>query len=187
MSKGETNCTINIFGMNKNIFSYENVIDETIIKRAKKANLHYIEMYGEKNIDSDEIWYDLRSMDKLSNISQVMHLQTKLYLIGLNEKDIKKKYANAKSFSNSLTNEVKLNLAKTEHLRWNANYFVQGWQVWDIKDIPTDIKKAGKPNKDFMRELHVCLVDWEDLSKLKPIFGTDYQNLDDIEIYDFCE
>jgi hypothetical protein len=178
---------IYLFGMNSNIFSYDNVIDESIIKKASKANKHYREKNGEKDVNGEKAWYELRSMDKLSNISQVMHLKTKLLLLGLKEKDVKKKYPNAKSFSESLSEEVKLNLAKTEHLRWNANYFVQGWQTWHIEDLPEEIIKTGKPNKDFVRELHVCLISWDDLPTLKPIFGSDYQSLDDIDIYDFCE
>lgn len=178
---------IYLFGMNSNIFSYDNVIDETMIKKAKKANAHYLEKNGEKGVDSDKVWYDLKSMEKLANISQVMHLQTKLHLIGLKEGEIRKKYSDAKSFSASLSDEAKLNLAITEHLRWNANYFVQGWRTWNIDDIPEEIKRTGKPNKDSVRELHACLLSWEDLPKLKPIFGSDYRSLDDVEIYDFCE
>jgi hypothetical protein len=184
---GDEYFRIHLFGMNSHIFSYDNVIDETIIEKAKKANKQYREKNGEKDVDADTAWYQLRSMDKLSNISQVMHLQTKLYLLGLKEEDIKKKYPDSETFNKSLSEDVKLNLAKTEHLRWNANYFVQGWQVWDMKDIPEEVKKAGRPNKDFTRELHACLVSWDNLANLVPIFKTDYRNLDDIQIYDYCE
>jgi hypothetical protein len=173
--------------MNSHIFSYDNIIAEVTINRAKKANKNYREKNGEANVDGDKAWYDLKPMDKLANISQVMHLQTKLCLMGLTEGDVKSKYPDAQSFNQSLSDELKLNLAITEHLRWNANYFVQGWQVWNLEDIPEEVKKVGRPNKDFTKELHACLVSWDDLAKLKPVFHTDYRNLDDIDIYDFCE
>jgi hypothetical protein len=157
--KGETNCTINIFGMNKNIFSYENVIDDDTIKKAKQVN----KIYGKDN------WESLNAMKKISNISVALHLQTKLKLLGIT-KEIVKDYHDKMTFIQSLDNERRTNLAITEHLRWNATYFVYGWQ---------------KGFRNDEKECHNCLVPWEELPNVGEQYqGYDFNNIDGI--YDLC-
>jgi hypothetical protein len=158
--KGETNCTINIFGMNKNIFSYENIIDDNTIQKAMQVN----KIYGREN------WENLNAMKKISNISVALHLQTKLKLLCITKEEVKD-YHDKKTFIKSIDNEKRTNLAITEHLRWNATYFVYGWQ-----------KGA---DRDDEKEYHICLVPWDELPNVGEQYqGYDFDNVDGI--YDLC-
>jgi len=158
---------IGLFGMNKYIFSYDNIVNEDIIQKARQVNKIY-------NGDKDD-WEELNAIKKISNISVAIHLQTKLKLMGITKEKVKN-YPNKEAFSQSLDNEKKTNLAITEHLRWNATYFVHGWQVQP--------KGLGK-DRDYDTERHICLVPWEEL----PNIGKQYQgyDVDNIEgVYDLC-
>jgi hypothetical protein len=168
---------IYLFGMNHAIFSVNNIIDETIVRRAKMVNDYY-NMKSKRNTN----WERLPSIQKISNISSAMHLPTKLALIGLDEQTIcdRKHFPDREHFETFLGAERKLNLAKTEHLRWMANYYVHGWQVWETDAIPSGTKE----DKDFKLERHACLVDWERLPEVSKLFQKDYQYFDDMAIYD---
>lgn len=73
--------------------------------------------------------------------------------------------------SDTLTNEQKENLAKSEHLRWCAFHYTFGYDVMEIDEFIERLKKqqAGfgiKPRQDEETRKHVCLVSWDDLDKV---------------------
>lgn len=54
-------------------------------------------------------------------------------------------------------------LAISEHLRWNAFSFANGWKTM------TNIESHPK-NKDVINQTHACLVDWEQLDRVSQHF-----------------
>lgn len=160
--------TIKVFGSNEGIFTEEIIVDESRYMVAKKIH----DYYNSKKDPSRQVsWQDLSHIKKVTNISAAIHLQTKLKMMGLEKEDIKQHICE-NDFHAQLGNERLDNLAKGEHLHWNATLFTNEWNTWkpDSKDHFT--------NKDERRKLHACLVDWEDLKEVEKIFGEPYQEYD---------
>lgn len=128
-------------------------------------------------------WERLPELRKLSNLSAALHLVTKLKLAGLFPEMIKNQYDKIGFLG--LLGEGRLeNLAKGEHLHWNATLFAHGWDTW--KDIP----REASENKDENRKLHACLVDWEELPGIEKRFGEPYRDYDRVyveNIYDWMQ
>lgn len=77
----------------------------------------------------------------------------------------------------SLTEEQKLNLSKTEHLRWCAFHYCMGYSTMTDGEFDArsemykeQISKDGKSNlrvsKNVRNRTHACLVDWDELISL---------------------
>lgn len=128
-------------------------------------------------------WEQLPEIRKISNLSAALHLVTKLKLAGLLPETIKK-LKNKTRFIGLLGEERLENLAKGEHLHWNATLFTHGWDTWTA--IPGD----SSGNKDEKRKLHACLVDWEELQRIENKFGEPYREYDRVyvvNIYDWMQ
>ncbi len=128
-------------------------------------------------------WEQLPEIRKISNLSAALHLVTKLKLAGLLPETIKK-LKNKNRFIGLLGEERLENLAKGEHLHWNATLFTHGWDTWTA--IPGD----SSGNKDEKRKLHACLVDWEELQRIENKFGEPYREYDRVyvvNIYDWMQ
>lgn len=67
------------------------------------------------------------------------------------------------------------NLAKLEHLRWNASHEILGYRT-----TPTEIPD-GQRGCDETRMTHNCLVDWDELDKESDRI----KYIDDYKIYDY--
>jgi hypothetical protein len=197
--KGENNllCTkqfrnnyknIKVFGKNSEIFGWDNIVQDKIIEGAKKLN----EIYNADAKGHGKKWDDLESIKKIQSISSVMHLPTKLALVGLKPKDkdsvkVEEELPNEDKKSCfdkflSKENERRENFLKTEQLRWNATYFVHGWQTLDLSKV-----KDKESRRDEDAERHACLVDWEQLKIVSDKLGEDYREKNSIafiECYD---
>jgi hypothetical protein len=145
-------------------------------KMARKIHGAYAENAPDYKRDS---WDDLSKLTQESNISVAEHIHTKLRLVGYSIEDIKQ-FENYEQFEKSLGEIRMQNLAKTEHLRWNAFHFVNGWKKWDLKDIPKEYI-LNKSNKNEERKLHACLVSWEELVDVSSAF-----NNEDYYLYDLA-
>ena len=82
--------------------------------------------------------------------------------------------------TDTLTDEQRENLAKSEHLRWCAFHYTCGYDVMEkeefirrVKNYQDEIMKLGssriKVTKDSGKMLHVCLVDWDELDEISEI------------------
>jgi hypothetical protein len=82
--------------------------------------------------------------------------------------------------TDTLTDEQRENLAKSEHLRWCAFHYTCGYDAMDkeefirrVKNYQDEIMKRGssriKVTKDSGKMLHVCLVDWDELDEISGI------------------
>lgn len=128
-------------------------------------------------------WERLPEVRKLSNLSAALHLVTKLKLVGLSPEMIRDQHHKA-GFLDLLGEGRLNNLAKGEHLHWNATLFAHGWDIW--REIPG----GASENKDEKRKLHACLVDWEELPGIEKRFGEPYREYDRVyveNIYDWMQ
>ena len=82
--------------------------------------------------------------------------------------------------TNSLTQEQRENLARSEHLRWCAFHYTFGFDVMGkeefvqrIKTRQNELREYGsssiKVTKDSKKMTHVCLVDWDELDEISEI------------------
>lgn len=159
---------IKVFGSNEGIFTEDIIVDESRYMAARKIHDYY---NNKKDPSRQVFWKDLSHIKKVTNISAAIHLQTKLKMMGLEKEEIKQLICE-NDFLALLGNERLDNLAKGEHLHWNATLFTNEWDTWkpDSSEHFT--------NKDERRKLHACLVDWKDLKEVEKIFGEPYQEYD---------
>lgn len=77
-------------------------------------------------------------------------------------------------------------LAHIEHDRWNAFHYCNGYSSMGAEEF-TERKQAAeageklKPNQDFFRKRHLCLVAWDELPSIDVLFGQregQYQDYD---------
>lgn len=149
------------FGDYDEIFCEESVIRRELENEAIRNHNNYI-----NHSDPDrkvKPWVEIGKMKQISNISAMEHQPTKLMLLGMTEAEIAK-FKNEEEFVHKIGNDRLMNLAKAEHLRWNANYFVHGWNTWSLDKV------TGKSTSDEVRKLHACLVDWETLDQVERRF-----------------
>lgn len=166
--------TLRLFGSDKEIFSRAVVIDEESLRNAK----FYNKEYSGKEGTAEKIWNDsfgkvesfmdkskcnrlaaLKERDtKIRQcISNYMHIGTKLALIGLKNDDIKEFERLEEIFKTRAQytlvyaedQERLTNMAKCEHLRWEASHIMMGF-VYGEK-------------KDYQAMTHPCIVPWEEL------------------------
>ena len=114
-----------------------------------------------------EDWRQCKYFDRMSSRASVD------YLIPLIRRLTHNKTA-------ELTPVQKENLAKSEHMRWCAFHYTFGFDVMDkeefirrVKARQDEIRKYGssniRPTKDTKQQLHVCLVDWDELDEVSRI------------------
>jgi len=152
-------------------------IDVALFDR-KAIALNYI--YCRSNIDDhktpEEYWMDAGYMDKMSCRASADFTYALCKMAGLDMKEL------ATTGKLDLTAEQLCNLARTEHLRWNAFHHVMGYSKMTdevlaerIAKYQAEIKANGKTSyriqKDDERKMHICLVPWEDLDELSKMYN----------------
>lgn len=170
VTANELCCYQNVYfvGQVEMIFSYSMIINEEMIVQAKQIHEYYNDNKRKKGKKIEE-WREMKYIKRESNISAAAHNVTKLILAGLNVDDIKSMNS-IEEFRERLRACYE-NLAKGEHLRWNASYFVRGWQK-----MPLPTKNGA--NQNHILCLHSCLVDWEDLEAVEKAFSKSYRDDD---------
>ena len=129
---------------------------------------------------------------ELQDINNDLHKPTKLHLIGVHEsnKSRLKELADAIEFTKEgksfefvdkspIVKLIYTNLARVEHLRWNASHEMLGYVC------PNPEKAKEQPNCNEDEKTHNCLVAWSELpdvtaihNKLDPKYPVDYQAYD---------
>jgi hypothetical protein len=160
------NLFVGTFGREKDVFTEEIVIRGSMEKSAKKVH----DYYNAKTLPGKKMeWDKLSRMKQLSNISVAEHIHTKLKLAGLTVQSVKE-FHSKDDFITHIGKTRLENLAIGEHLRWNANLFVNGWNTLKLEELPID----SIYNKIENKRLHACLVDWETLSLVNKHFKEDF-------------
>ena len=83
------------------------------------------------------------------------------------------------AFLEYLGEERLMALSRIEHLRWNAFYFSNGWDV-----LSPDKTERWK---DPVNKLHSCLTTWDELTKVSQKFNEDYQLKDVQQVENIIE
>ncbi|MFI3240629.1 MAG: hypothetical protein R3Y22_08595 [Bacteroidales bacterium] len=174
--------SLHCIGRNNEIYTEEIIVNDAIAAKAVVSHNYY---NAKKRPEKRQEWRTLSSHKQQSNISASLHIPTKLALMGLTAEELQQFAANEKYLDFLRSNKERYdNLARTEHLRWNAFHYVRGWQQWELSNENC----AGKPTGDEIRKLHICLVEWDALGALDThqgqevgtYQGYDYDNSDNI-------
>ncbi len=114
------------FGADKVIYSYENVVDFDIDKKAKHINAGW-----HKDKDEETAWRETSFFDRESSRASAMGFKNLLRLSGCQplQKDDKTIFAT---------------LCEAEHLRWMAFHYVRGIRTWDPEKDTEIIENAFK-------------------------------------------
>lgn len=167
---------IHLFGGMPDIFTESIIINESMDVMARTVNTLYNRIY---NVDPADNWQSVDAFTKESNRSAAMNMRTKLRLLGL---EMTKKGAAGEKAANLdvyLAGQRLENLAKQEHMRWNAFHFASGWTTWELPQ--TD---GAKKAKDSANKRHACLVPWEKLKDVTERFQQipSYEGLDFFQV-----
>ncbi len=170
--------SIHCVGQNRDIFTESIIINESLLSEAKAVHEHY---NSTKSPERRKLWGELESIKRQSNAAATLHTPTKIALLGLTKEQILK-MSYDEYIDYIRTNQSRYeNLARTEHLRWNATHFTRGWQVWPLSKLPDH-----STSQDHTHRLHACLVSWEELDAVEEHFNGepykryDYDNIDAI-------
>lgn len=159
---------IHVFGSDESVFTERVIVNEARDRVARTIHDHY----NQRKPSAERIeWDDLSVMKKITNVSAAMHIYTKLRLAGLTVEEVRA-MPTPEAYWNALGTTRQENLAKGEHLHWNATLFANEWDTWN----PVPIEAVA--NKDDRRKLHACLVDWDDLERVEKRFNTPYREYD---------
>ena len=152
------------------IFTENNVLKSNHLLQAKAVHHFYNQL---KPFAQRIPWEQLSTMQKESNIAMAASIYSTLKLMGKTVEEVKQMSEIEFQLFLQENPERLLNLAISEHLRWNATYFTHGWKTWKLSEIP-----EGAPHQDEKLKLHACLVDWENLKEVEKRFEIPFQNYD---------
>lgn len=152
-----------LFGSMTEIFTEKIIINEDLDKLAKGFHSYYAKLYNDSRS-----WKEISLFEKQSNRALALHIQSKLFSIGL-------RYTingDAQLFNERIKDRKILEeLAIGEHLRWNAFCFANGWRT--MANLT-----SKERNKDVINRTHSCLVDWDQLELVSYKFNKDFKKMD---------
>ena len=156
---------ITFFGSLQAHFTHDFVLNDRIDQEARHYHQAYQETkrqkdpnYQMKNYDEETLW------DKASNRAVAEHDKVKLFLLGLSKQQILSTYSSKKLLVDYIQKINKNGLdilGETEHMRWNAFHYVNGWTHLSLKEA-LQLKKR----KCLDTKRHVCLVDYDALDEV---------------------
>jgi hypothetical protein len=167
LEQKNTYSLLRFVGDYRNIFTESNLLKSEYLSPAKE--LHH---FNNQLIPFAQRipWESLSGMQKESNIAAAESLYSKLKLIDKTINKVKKMSEAEFQLFLQENPERLLNLAKAEHLRWQAVYFTRGWKTWQWSRVP---KKW--PHEDEKKLRNACLVDWETLIEVEKRFKIPFQ------------
>jgi len=167
---------IRIFGRISDIFTESIIINESMDKMARAMNALFNGIY---NVEPADNWFELDEFTKESNRSAAMNIRTKLRLLGLDMAEAGKCDRQPVRLEEYLQGVRLENLARQEHLRWNAFHFASGWTTWELSDTGGAVKA-----KDAANKRHACLVPWEKLADVTRRFNQvpSFEELDFMQV-----
>jgi len=182
-SSFKNDAVIKLFGQSKDIYTYEMIINEKLTQKGRKYQESYARLRGEsllwdarRNKEQKKgTLDDMRSLRRkeMQDLGNALHADTKVYLLkkalGADSdwNDFLNRYFDSDdmpicdgaydkinySLLNKKENQVILNLARLEHMRWNASHEMLGY----VK------AHGGLHSCDERTREHNCLRPWHDL------------------------
>lgn len=172
---------VTLFGASSEIYRKDMIMNDELLEMSKT----FYEAYNRVSSYPDETWEQRReSILKTEGVTRLLnrrsvrrkegqdmanclHIYTKVRLAG-----------GWQRVCGDLPNDpdwetCRTNLAKCEHLRWNASHYMGGYVL-----MTDEVKRAVGPGKscDERTKQHTCLIPWEQLDKKNQ--GYDYQVVD---------
>lgn len=177
-SIGDTKLEIKLFATSDSLFTYENVVSDKTLKKAKEFN----KIYENSDLDEDKLWKACFGNEKITsimndkivsrfhaiyevntkisqNISNVLHCQTKMFLMGVKSDDDYKRLEQFYKYNrvpktvnyDCEGNDAELlhNMALVEHERWIASHKLMGFVYGD--------------SKNYVKKHHKCMCDFDKL------------------------
>lgn len=143
------------------------VINEKLDNMSKAVHQYYCQIYG-----GGLPWQQLANYDRESSRALALHINSKLYALGMETVRTEDALDNTDVFETLVSSvpEVLENLAVGEHMRWGAHLATHGWTQLPIAD---KFLKA-----DHVSKRHPCLVCWDDLNTISAAAGQDYKEID---------
>ena len=155
---------------NETVFTEKNVVQLDYFQQAKAVHHFYNQL---KPFAQRIPWENLSEMKKQVNVAAARSILTKLKLLGKTPDELKQMSELEYQLFLQQDPDKLLNIAKSEHLRWNATYITCGWKTWQLHEIP-----EGAPHQDETQKLHACLVDWDSLNEIEKRFEIPFQSYD---------
>ena len=179
----KNDAVIKLFGQSKDIYSYDTIINEMLTQKGRKYQESYARLRGESILWDDRRKKELgkgtldnmRSLRRkeLQDLGNALHAETKVYLLkkamgdNFDWNDFLNRYFDDNNMPlcegsydkikypllTKKENEVILNLARLEHLRWNASHEMLGYRK----------AHAGLHSCDERTREHNCLRPWHEL------------------------
>jgi hypothetical protein len=145
-------------------------------KMARTMNALFNRIY---HVEPADNWFELDEFTRESNRSAAMNIRTKLRLLGLDMAEAGKSGKQPVRLEEYLQGIRLENLARQEHLRWNAFFFASGWTTWELSDTAGAAKAKDPANKR-----HACLVPWERLAEVTRRFNQEpsFEELDFMQV-----
>lgn len=164
------NCpNVQAFGNVESVFSVNAIIADAFTTSGRYVN----DYYNSTKLDSNKIknWIGLSDFERGSNVSVADFNFSFIKMIG---RETFKNFKSSQDFKKWLKDnpEKYETLARTEHLRWCAYLYSNGWNVMPLEE---DIMVE---NKDSKRKLHTCLVPFDELASVSKMFNEDYEKYD---------
>ena len=139
------------------IFDANILYTGTMDDLAKKLN-HY---YMNNSASPKKNWADCSYFDRMSSRASADYQAALLKRLDLCD-------------GRELSSDVLENLAKSEHLRWNAFYYAAGYKKMDLdtfkkRALEASESEAKRISKDVENKSHVCLVNWDELDEISEL------------------
>jgi len=201
LNKSFPDCPIVFFGSEKAVLTEEVLINEKLDGLAKRVAGTY-QKARDAEKDEAEVWNSLSPFAQESNRMAAYGIRVKLNLIGLDlseteegiseeeyfacyklsaeEKELLREFGPKyveiflRDENGRIKDNARNNLARLEHLRWNALHLVNGWAKLPIADVKVKKpeKEGEKPRlirKNESLKRHACLTSFEGLDRLTGI------------------
>lgn len=154
------------FGRANELFTYDLIVDDYLLKQAKQYNYNYSEDPDKYNKTKDQVWkeelgckdsnaYCIDEIEDIErkreqNFCNALHGKTKLHIV---DECTKRR---------DIPANIRENIARLEHERWMACMHINGWQRLREPIVMTD---GSKVTRLTIRKLHTDLCSWEEIRK----------------------
>ena len=181
----KNDAVIKLFGQSKDIYTYDMIVNEKLTQKGRKYQESYARLRGESTLWDERrkkeqkkgALDNMRSLRRkeMQDLGNALHADTKVYLLkkalGADSdwNDFLNRYFDSDdmpicdgaydkinySLLNKKENQVILNLARLEHMRWNASHEMLGY----VK------AHDGLHSCDERTREHNCLRPWQELDE----------------------
>ena len=201
----KNDAVIKLFGQSKDIYTYEMIINEKLTQKGRKYQESYARLRGEsllwdarrKKEQAKGTLDNMRSLRRkeMQDLGNALHADTKVYLLkkAMGEdydwEDFLSRYFDDNNMPqcegsydkikypllSKKENDVILNLARLEHMRWNASHEMLGYTKAHM----------GLHCCDERTREHNCLRPWQELDdESRATLSSDWPC--DYKMFDFC-